>query len=277
MSAVGWLERPLTAIALCWRLVRPDGVALGFTSHDRDIRLNGLLFRSKPGMTPSAASQDAELTPDSMDVDGVLDDDSIRGFDLDAGRWQDARVELLACDWEDGEAAPIRLMRGKLGQASHVLTGSKGAYQIELRGAAHSIDAVSAVELSPTCRASLGDGRCGVDMGRRQRRLIAIGGSGTDIHFAEALHAPADLAGGRVRILDGVLAGQDFPIAEAVEGDLRLDRELAAGMGAGTRVLLMEGCDKRFATCRGRFANAEAFDGEPHVPGIDALMRYVDP
>ncbi|MCU0890414.1 MAG: phage BR0599 family protein, partial [Sandarakinorhabdus sp.] len=45
-------------------------------------------------------------------------------------------------------------------------------------------------------------------------------------------------------------------------------------LAVGTRVLLREGCDKRFATCRDRFGNGLNFRGEPHVPGGDLLTRY---
>jgi uncharacterized phage protein (TIGR02218 family) len=42
----------------------------------------------------------------------------------------------------------------------------------------------------------------------------------------------------------------------------------------GARIELREGCDKRFETCRDRFANATNFRGEPHLPGNDLLTRY---
>jgi uncharacterized phage protein (TIGR02218 family) len=34
------------------------------------------------------------------------------------------------------------------------------------------------------------------------------------------------------------------------------------------------GCDKLFATCRGKFANQLNFRGFPHIPGNDYVMRY---
>ena len=40
------------------------------------------------------------------------------------------------------------------------------------------------------------------------------------------------------------------------------------------RVRLVEGCDRRLATCRDRFANAVNFRGEAHLPGNDLLTRY---
>ncbi len=51
-----FLEKPVTTIALCWRLERRDGVALGFTTHDRDLAIGGLVYRAAPGMLPSAIS-----------------------------------------------------------------------------------------------------------------------------------------------------------------------------------------------------------------------------
>jgi uncharacterized phage protein (TIGR02218 family) len=52
---------------------------------------------------------------------------------------------------------------------------------------------------------------------------------------------------------------QEPPPFAVVEGDL---------------VEIREGCDKSFATCTGRFANARNFRGEPHLPGMDLLTRY---
>jgi hypothetical protein len=51
-----FLERALATAAFCWRLERPDGVALGFTTHDRDLMRGGLRYRAAPGMLPSAIS-----------------------------------------------------------------------------------------------------------------------------------------------------------------------------------------------------------------------------
>ena len=37
------------------------------------------------------------------------------------------------------------------------------------------------------------------------------------------------------------------------------------------------GCDKRFATCRDRFANGGNFRGFPHIPGNDFVISYPVP
>ena len=67
-----FLERELTTVALCWRLERRDGVAMGFTTHDRDLAIGGLLYRAAPGMLPSAITLSDGFSADSIDIEGAL-------------------------------------------------------------------------------------------------------------------------------------------------------------------------------------------------------------
>ena len=48
----------------------------------------------------------------------------------------------------------------------------------------------------------------------------------------------------------------------------------AWALDSGLRVTLREGCDHTLPTCTNRFANAVNFQGEPFLPGNDALIRY---
>ena len=88
-----FLERALTTLAFCWRVERRDGVCLGLTSHDRDLVIAGLVYRSAPGMLPSAVSVSDDFDASTLDVAGALTSDSIGEADLAAGRWDRAAVE----------------------------------------------------------------------------------------------------------------------------------------------------------------------------------------
>lgn len=74
------------------------------------------------------------------------------------------------------------------------------------------------------------------------------------------------------------MSGANCGIAQAVvacdAGSVTLADPPPFPVVAGTRVLLTEGCDKRMATCSGRFGNAANFRGEPYLPGNDLLTRY---
>lgn len=260
----------LTALALCWRLVRRDGVGLGFTTHDRDLRIEGLTYRSAPGMLPSAIAQGEGAAGDSLDVAGALTSDAITAADLAAGRWDGARVRVFAVDWQAPEGERIALARGELGEVS--VSGAR--FEAELRGPTAALDAPVCEATSPECRAELGDRRCRVDLAGRALRVAV---AGCDADGRVTIVGGGDLARfgyGRLLWLSGPNSGTASAIVEAGAGTLRLRDAPASPVEAGTRALLSEGCDKRFETCRDRFRNAANFRGEPHLPGNDLLTRY---
>jgi uncharacterized phage protein (TIGR02218 family) len=265
-----FIEQVLTTIAFCWRLERRDGVTLGFTTHDRDLEIEGLLYRAAPGMVPSAITIEDGLESGGLDVSGALTSEALSAEDLAAGRWDGAAVYLFACDWEGGGAS-LPLARGALGDVT--VTGS--GFEAELRGPAALLDRAAVEQTSPECRAELGNRRCRVDMAPRTRvtRVTAIVDD-TGVEVASAAAAPNAYGYGTLRWLSGPNCGIEAAIAASDGPRLTLREAPPAAAAAGDLVEIREGCDKLFATCTGRFANAENFRGEPHLPGMDLLTRY---
>lgn len=270
------LADPVTTIAMCWKLTRGDGVALGFTSHDRDLLIDGVRYASRPGMTPSAISHSAELAADSMEASGPLSAAGLSALDLEAGRWTEARVEMFACDWRSPESGRLRLMRGSLGLVARTGFRLEEGFRAELLSELVQLEEVQPLRLAPLCRAELGDGRCGVDLRTRQLDVEASGFRGSKIWLAAPLAGAERYAHGRMRWITGPFAGVDRRISSAAEQELVLEEPLPEQPSVAGRIRLFEGCDKRLLTCANRFSNARAFDGEPHVPGTDALLRYED-
>ena len=114
-AAPGWLRDELVTLAWCWRLSRRDGVAIGLTSHDRDLVIAGLPYRAAPGMKPSAIETSDSLDVQTMDIEGAIASDAIAAGDLEAGRWDGAELELFVTDWTAPERAPVVVARGSLG------------------------------------------------------------------------------------------------------------------------------------------------------------------
>lgn len=266
-----FLERELTTLAFCWRVERRDGVCLGFTSHDRDLVIGGLVYRSAPGMLPSAVSVSDDFDASTLDVSGALTSDSIGEADLAAGRWDRAAVSLFLVDWEDSEGERLSLARGELGD----VTVKANGFEAELRGAAALLERAVAEQTSPGCRAELGDRRCRIDMAGRVRVTRVTSAPEEDVvAVAEAPGGPGAYAFGRLRWIGGANSGLESAILSSDGLQLRLQEPPPFAIGAGDLVQIREGCDKSFATCRARFANAENFRGEPHLPGMDLLTRY---
>ncbi len=51
---------------------------------------------------------------------------------------------------------------------------------------------------------------------------------------------------------------------------------MAEAIAGGDTFIIAAGCDKRFATCRDRFANVANFRGFPHIPGNDFVIAAPD-
>ena len=262
------LTHEVTTLALCWRVERRDGVAIGLTAHDRDLRVDGLVHRAAPGMAPSAIQRGLPLEADTNEVAGALSSAAIGEADLLSGRWDGARVVLFAVDWTGG-ADRVELGEGRLGAVSL----KDGAFTAELQGASAALARPVVEETSPECRAELGDRRCRVEMAGRRAfaRVVAVDGRVVTIDRAAA---DGIYAGGRLRWFGGANGGLDGWVA-ASAGDAVTLREAPAFVAeAGVLVELIEGCDKSLAMCAARFGNAGNFRGEPYLPGIDLLTRY---
>lgn len=265
------VDAELTTLAFCWRVERRDGTCLGFTTHDRDLALAGLVYRAAPGMLPSAVAISGAFEVDSLDVSGALSSEAISSEDLAAGRWDGAAVALFMVDWETPEGEQVMLARGELGAVS--LKGD--GFEAELRGPTALLEAPVVEQTSPECRAELGDKRCRVDMAPRIRvtRVAAVV-SATEIDVVEASADAGAYAYGRLRWIGGRNSGLESPLVSSSGVRLVLREEPPFAPQAGDLIEISEGCDRSFATCHGRFGNAENFRAEPHLPGMDLLTRY---
>lgn len=261
----------LEAIATFWRIYRKDGVALGFTSHDRDLYFSGINHRAAPGMVPSAIRRTKELSPDSAEVEGALSHDAISADELADGLYDEARVEIGAVDWESLQYEMLYV--GDLGR----IVEDRGSFSAELYSAKTLLEREAVPRTSPTCRARFCGKECGLSPALFTSRATAsnIDPSGNLVQISSL--PLADFHDGVLRFTEGPQTGLEFGIIQADASGLLLDRPLSANMPLQAGVELIEGCDHTLATCRTRFNNAVNFRAEPYLPGNDLLARYPRP
>ncbi|MFC0203506.1 DUF2163 domain-containing protein [Novosphingobium soli] len=267
-----WFARELETVATFCRILRTDGVALGFTAHDRDLWFDGVLHRASPGMVPSSIRRSAGLDADSAEVSGALTHDAISGAELHAGRFDGAQVRIGVVDWESGERDI--LYAGTIG----AIAEEDGAFSAELVSRKAELWRDPVPRTSPACRAAFCGPGCNLNPQRfmRELRLQAIDAPANAVVLEGAPEAALH-AGGTLRWLDGPQAGIVAGVmGPGPAGGLVLDVPIEP-VAAGSRVLLREGCDHRLDTCATRFANAANFRGEPFLPGNDLLVRTPGP
>jgi hypothetical protein len=189
------------AATLChaWVLTITDGEVLGFTDHDRDLALDGVVCRAASGWTAGAAAAEVGLAAGTLAVGGALDSEALTETDIAAGRYDGARVEVWRVDWARPDLR-VRLWVGTIAR----LQRDGDRFLTDLQGPLAALERVVGRTYGRDCDAVLGDSRCGVDRAA-------------------------------------------FP-----------------GMG----------CDKRWTTCVGAFANGINFQGFADIPGDDFLTAY---
>ncbi len=271
MSRV-WFNLALETAASFWRVIRRDGVTLGFTAHDRDLWFDGVLHRAAPGMIPSAIRRSADFEPDSAEVQGALSHDSISATDLATGRFDGARVLIGLVDWESLERHVI--YRGTIG----TVTEEAGSFTAALESRKLELQRDPVPRTSPSCRAAFCGPGCTLSAARfsHEGGLAAFDPAVNSVSLTIGA-APTDFIGGTLRWLDGPYAGQTMGVVALSGTALVLDSPLDQAPPLGARAHLREGCDRTLATCANRFSNVINFQGEPHLPGNDLVTRYPSP
>lgn len=265
------LAAPDQTFCHVWRLTRADGAVFGFTDHDGDLQFDGLNCTAASGWIAGAGDSAATGAVDASACDGGLDSAPITAADLDAGRWDGARVEVFLLDWRLPQHR-IKLREAWLGE---IKRGGIG-FSAELRGVQAWLNSPIGRVFSRACDADLGDARCGVDLA-----AALYAGSGT----ITAVHGPAQFSvSGVAGFAEGWFTnGAARFVDSAWRRVLRHDRNGAtatielfeaggAELSVGASVTLRAGCAKTFAMCRAKFANGVNFRGFPHMPGNDVLM-----
>ena len=271
------LASGVTTLCRCWRIERRDGVVLGFTDHDEDVWLDGLQCRAGTGLTASEATAKLGLAVDGSEISGALADDTLSEADLAAGRFDAAAVEIHLVDWSE-PSLHVLLTKGTLGEVRR--EGS--AFAAEIRGLADRLNQETGRRFTATCSADLGDARCTVDLESAALRgsgmIAALAGTSSFIASGLSGFASGWFTAGRVEWTGGANIGLAVEVKRhrAASGEVALDlwQQMPEPLAVGDTFMVTAGCDKRFSTCRDRFANAVNFRGFPHIPGNDFVASY---
>ncbi|RDE10465.1 DUF2163 domain-containing protein [Pelagibacterium lacus] len=262
-----------TTLAWCWWLERRDGVALGFTDHDRPLTFDGRVFAPAHGLEGGETADKLGAQTQTSEVLGVISSEAIAEDDIVQGRYDGARIESWRVNWRQvDERARIRV--DTLGE----ITREDGIFRAELRSGQHAMNVPQGRLYQHLCDARLGDGRCGVDMEGAAHRLAAsvvavMGPSAVEVSGLDAhppgwsVHGMVHWTGGRRAGLRDAILGQAGPV-------LTLARPVGDWVKAGDTLTVLAGCDKQFSTCRRKFGNGVNFQGFPHIPGNDFVLRY---
>jgi len=261
------LESGATTLCWCWKLARRDGTVQGFTDHDRPLAFGGVTYQAASGFTASEVQSSLGLAVDNLSVTGALSAASLNEDDLAAGLYDGAAIEIWRVNWS-AVAQRVLMRSGSLGEVNR----SGNAFSAEVRGLAQALNQPVGRAFGRLCDADLGDARCTV-------AIAAAGGTVTAAADARRFTvsgledaASGDFTGGRLIFTSGANAGRSGEVKRHAGTSIELWQAMSEAVTAGDAFTVTPGCDKRFATCRGRFGNGVNFRGFPHMPGNDAVL-----
>ena len=274
----------LTRWAQTWTISRTDGVVFAFTSLDRDLVYRGVTHKACNSLSSTATEMSSSLgSTGSMELNGIISDDSIKDVDLFNGLFDGAFVEIWSVPWESAtNEIPFRLLAGTLGNVSQ---GSVG-FEAEIISPGATMQQKPLLDVyTPACRYKLGDERCLFDLdtlevagsvtsipeilapNSAKRRIFVDSGRTEDDRFYEF---------GELTWTSGDNIGVTTEIKDFSGGRFTLWRPLINRVKVGDTYTALPGCDKTAETCKTKFDIFINFGGFPDVPGQDRVTATPD-
>lgn len=273
----------LTLVTLM-HVTRRDGEIFGFTSSDKTLTYDGVVYEYALAMTPSALQTSADLSVDNMELTGLRDPAGIELAEIEAGLWDGAAFEIF-------EVNALNLAQGR----NVLLTGEFGQFKpdraqfiAELRSLTAKLQKNVGRFVLPTCGVKLGSTRCGVDLTSytftgetvssvTSRRVFVS----TDLS-AESPNLPTGwFDWGVVTFTTGANAGFSQDVKTFIDdGTITLQLAFPYDIEVGDEFTISPGCNKLWKAADGtytgdcivKFGRAN-FQGFPEVPGSNAALK----
>lgn len=285
------LAQEVTTLAEGWKVLRSDGAIFGFSTHDRDIEIDGVVYRASEGLRPTSAHTTNTLSTDTLDVTAFLD--VTTELEMAAGIWDDAKVINFEVNWDDLptviENNPDVLVKrkGALGR----ITRQEGLFTAEIRGEADNFQTRIGRQYSPVCpwRHAIWANEAGtfISSVECQANLAGlgfiVGGSitsvGTDatLMFSDSASTQVDgfYNDGYIHMLTGANAGLTQKVRVWASDAFTLYIPFPYPVAIGSTYRAVRGDPNTYESCKDVYLNIVNFGGTPFIQGADNL--YASP
>lgn len=168
-------------------------------------------------------------------------------------------------------------------------------FQAEIRGKGQHLMQQMIEVYSPSCRASLGDSRCGIDLDDSAETYLHLG-TVTSVTSDRKKFIDTSVASGTE---DGLYTGglltwlepesgesyngenadyeMEIKLYDSDTNEFELFQPMPNDIAVGDEFIVTWGCNKSFDHCKDRFNNVDNFRGEPFIPGWDKMVRVNRP
>lgn len=273
--------QPVTTWACGLRITRPDATIIGLTSHDVDVTISSVLYKAFPGLQASDLAMSGGLNVDNLELTTLHDGTVFTDADVRSRKWVNSKFLLFRYNWASPTDGIDSLIAGVFGD----MQIRNGSVVAELFGLQFYLQQTVGPVSSKLCRNRLGvnDGVhsiCNVAMGPFTASGTVTTATSDWAFTASALAQAADYFGaGEVRWLTGNNAGVTSIVkVHAAGGLFTIATPVQQPIQVGDTFNALAGCRKRLIEdCKTKFNMVLQFNGEPHRPLPNTLLKNVTP
>jgi len=252
-------------------ITRQDATAVAFTSAQDDVFIGGVLYTASQGLEITDIETGAGFSVSNLELTTLDDGTVFTHTDIYSGRWRNSAFKIIRYNAANVTDGVDVLLTGTVGD---VKVGD-GKITAELRGLQQYLQQPLGSITSRTCRARLGDSRCTVNTVAYTYTGAVTGVVSTQI-FDDSSRAEDDewFSDGVLTFTSGECVGLQQKVKTFSATRFTLSLPMFPAVNVGDTYSVVAGCRKRLAEdCAGKFNNVLNFQGEPHLPGVDALSR----
>jgi len=273
----GLVDKEVNPVAKCVLISRTDGVKQGFTSHDRDLIIEGITYRAAEAVAPSAIEKKPDLSVNNMEIESVLAPSGIKPEDIVDGRFQDAEVTIFLVDITSLPTTPsngLVLQKGIVGE----VTSDQVSYSFELVSKTDSLlNKKASKKISPLCPYVFGDSNCGVDLANHTYASTIAGANGKIVIINDAFSV--NFQYGQIKVTSGLNNGYSrYILKENSDTEFVLFQPFPYVFNGGETLEITAGCQKTPAACK-NYNNFSRFGGFPtegdFMPGNDRIYHNI--
>ena len=262
-----------TTLAYLLKITRKDAQVFAFTSASVDAVVAGVTYRSSPGLDISSIVLSAGLAVDNLELTTLDDGSTFSRLDVLSGVWRNAAFLISRYNFASVADGTEPLLAGTIGEVRL----QQGSIVGELRGLQQFLQQPIINVTSKTCRARLGDALCGVNLATYTFTGTLTGVTSKQVFTDSARVEATDyFADGIFTFTSGANIGLSGKIKTSTAGVLTMMLPFLQTPLVGDAYSISAGCLKRLAEdCIAKFNNVLNFQGEPHLPGVDTLLKPV--
>lgn len=268
-------EQNTTHIVKCWKITLKDNTVIGFTTNNENFSYDGVEYNSFSGDDIKNIKSNLDIEEDSFEFSNIISSNLILENDILAGKYDNAKIEIFLLDIQNQNNGKVVLLTGTISDIE-----CKGdMFTAKVKGLKDEINKTIGELYSPLCRCGFCDTKCGLDKANFTF-LATITNVLNDVSFTTNNEAILNQSNGYfdngiIEFTSGDNNGQKMEIKQHANGTFILSLNLPQELKIGDAFKITAGCNKQFSTCCSKFNNAINFRGEPHLPGMEILLKVM--